>query len=166
MRRILLTMLTALAWLIASPSLQWRDSGWVEVGATPATAQEYKGIMIDEQVAKPAGKKKSAKKAQKKTHRPPPIGSSGVVTSNQPGKYPIRPITPPQIPSVTTGTVIMPERDPRYPNVPTVPIIPRGATGGAGVETSQDRVIRCTHQGSLGGLSAGQQGPYIQNCAF
>ena len=154
MRRILLTLLTAMAWLIASPSLQLRDAGWVEVGATPAAAQTAES-------QKPVSKKKSAKKSQ----RPAPVGSSGVVTSNQPGKYPIEPITSPQNPNIT-GTVMMPERDPRYPNVPTVPVIPRGATGGAGVETSQDRVIRCTHQGSLGGLSAGQQGPYIQNCAF
>jgi hypothetical protein len=165
MRRILLTALTALAWLIASPSLQWRDAGWVEVGATPATAQQHQGIMAEEQGAKPS-QKKSVKKSKKKTHRPAPVGSSGVVTSNQPGKYPIEPITAPPVPSITTGTVIIPAQDPRYPNVPVVPIVPRGATGGAGVETSQDRVVRCTHQGALGGLSAGQQGSYVHNCAF
>ena len=162
MYRLSLTLLTSLAWLIASPSLQWRDAGWVEVGATPAAAQTQTA-----QAAQTAETRKHyiKKKAAKKTSRPARIGSSGVVTSNQPGKYPIEPITPPQQPNIT-GTVIMPERDPRYPNVPTVPIIPRGATGGAGVETSQDRVVRCTHQGALGGLSAGQQGAYVQNCAF
>jgi hypothetical protein len=107
MRRIVLTVLTALVWLIASPSLQLRDAAWVEVGATPAAAQEYKGIMVDEQGAKPADKK-SVKKTKKKRR----VGSSGIVTSNQPGKYPMQQITPPQIPSVTSG-VTMPAQDPR-----------------------------------------------------
>ena|SRR5258707_896539 len=143
MRRILLTLLTTWVWLLASPSLQWRDSSWVEVGATPAAAQSA----VEPKVIK--------KKPVKKMRRP--VGSSGVVTSNQPGFYPMRTITQPQQPSVT-GTVVMPAPDPRYPNVPTVPaFVP---------ETSQDRVARCTHQGALGGLPPGQQGAYVHNCAF
>ena len=154
MRKITLTTLATLVWLIASPSIQWPDSGWVEVGAAPAAAQEYKGIMTEPAVApRQSSKKKTAKK-----HRPRRVGSSGVVTSNQPGKYPIRPITPAPQPDVTTGTVTIPERDPRYPQVPTVPVF--------GQETSQDRVARCTHQGALGALPPGQQGAYIHNCAF
>ena len=144
MRRSLLTLLTSLLWLIASPSLQLRDSVWVEVGATPAAAQSA----VDPATGV---KKKPVKKVRR------PVGSSGVVTSNQPGFYPMRPITSPSAP-VATGTVITPARDPLYPNVPTVPaIVP---------ETSQDRVVRCTHQGALGGLPPGQQGAYIHNCAF
>jgi hypothetical protein len=162
MRRLLLTASMTMAWLLASPSLRLPDSHWLEVGAPPAMAQEFKGIMAEEpgSAAKPS-QKKSTKKAQPRKR----VGSSGLVISNQPPKYPMRQIDPPQTPNVT-GTVITPERDPRYPDVPTVPIIPRGATGGAGAETSQDRVVRCTHQGNLGGLSPGQQGAYINNCAF
>ena len=144
MLRSLLTLLMSLVWLLASPSLQWRDAAWVEVGATPAAAQ------TDVEQGKDI-KKKTVKKTRKR------VGSSSPVVSNQPGFHPMRPITQPSAP-VTTGRVVTPERDPRYPNVPTVPaIVP---------ETSQDRVARCTHQGALGGLSAGQQGTYIHNCAF
>jgi hypothetical protein len=39
MRRSLLTFLTSVVWLLASPSLQWQDSRWLEVGAPPAAAQ-------------------------------------------------------------------------------------------------------------------------------
>lgn len=147
MRKTLLTALMTLLWLLASPSLQLRDSGWVEVGAPPAAAQD---IMTPEPEAKAKASKKS-KKAKKR------VGSSGLVTSNQPGFHPMPSITPPQTPDVT-GSVSMPERDPRYPNVPTV--------SAFGRETSQDRVSRCTHQGALGGLSAGQHGAYAHNCAF
>ena len=161
MRRMLLTSLTTMAWLLASPSLQVFDSHWLEVGAPPATAQEFREIMVEE----PAKAKKPSKKkaAPKKGTR---VGSGGLVTSNQPGFHPMRPIEQPQVDRTVTGTVVIPERDPRYPDVPTVPIVPRGATGGAGIETSQDRVVRCTHQGSLGGLKPGEQGTYIHNCAF
>jgi hypothetical protein len=147
MRRSLLTLFTSLIWLISSPSLQLRDAAWVEVGATPASAQS---IMV-EQPEQP--KKKPVKKARK----PARVGSSSPVVSNQPGFHPMQRINPPQQPNVT-GAVITPARDPRYPNVQTVPtIIP---------ETSQDRVARCTHQGALGGLPPGEQGTYIHNCAF
>jgi len=154
MRRIVLIAFATLAWLLASPSLQLRDSGWVEVGATAAMAQEFKGIMVPEPGATP---RTSTKKKAIKKHRSKRIGSSGLVTSNQPAKHPMQPITLPQQPDVTS-TVTMPARDPRYPEVPTVPVI--------GPETSQDRVVRCTHQGALGGLPASQQGAYIHNCAF
>jgi hypothetical protein len=40
MRKIVLTTLMTLLWLLASPTLQLRDSGWVEVGAPPASAQD------------------------------------------------------------------------------------------------------------------------------
>jgi hypothetical protein len=140
MRKTLLTALMTLVWLLASPTLQLRDSGWVEVGAPPAAAQAGDEL-----------EKKPARKASKR------IGSSGIVTSNQPGFHPIQPVTAPRTPDVT-GTVSLPDRDPRYPNVPTVPVLGR--------ETSQQRVARCAHQGALGGLSAGQQGAYVHNCAF
>ena len=150
MRKTLLTALMTLAWLLASPSLRLPESGWVEVGAPGVMAQEFKGIMVEEPAAKPKASKKKAKKSKR-------VGSPGPVTSNQPGFHPMPQITSPQQPDVT-GAVRTPERDPRYPNVPTVPTFGR--------ETSQDRVARCAHQGSLGGLSAGQQGAYIHNCAF
>ncbi len=163
MRRILLIALTTMAWLLASPSLQLPDSGWLEVGAPPATAEEFRGIMVQE----PAKAKKPSKKTAAKKKSPPArVGSGGIVTSNQPGLHPMQPIEPPRIATTGTRTVVMPNRDPRYPDVPTVPVIPRGSTGGAGIETSQDRIARCTHQGSLGGLTPGQQGTYIHNCAF
>lgn len=147
MRKTLLTMLMTWVWLLASPSLQLRDSGWIEVGAPPAVAHD---IMAPEPAAKPA-KKKPVKKAKKRA------GSPSVVTSNQPRFHPLPAAGQPQTPNVT-GTVSLPERDPRYPNVPTVPAF--------GPESSQDRVARCTHQGALGGLPAGQQGAYVHNCAF
>src|SRR4051812_16861579 len=131
MRKFLVTALMTTAWLLASPRVQWPDSQWMEVGATPALAQEFKGIMVDEEPrratkpnndsAEKPGKKKQSTKKQAQPHKR--VGSSGIVTSNQPGKYPIRPIAPAQQPDVRR-TVIQPERDPRYPNVPTVPVIP------------------------------------------
>jgi hypothetical protein len=165
MRKLLLTALMTLAWLLASPRVQWPDNGWLEVGATSTLAQEFKGIMVEEEprrAEKPSKKKQSTKK-QAQPHKR--VGSSGVVTSNQPGKYPVQQITPPQQPNLSR-TVIQPERDPRYPNVPTVPVIPGSSASGSGVESSQDRVIRCTHQGGLGGIGPGQQGTYVHNCAF
>ncbi|HET7681008.1 MAG TPA: hypothetical protein VFK79_12865 [Xanthobacteraceae bacterium] len=160
MRRMLLTAVTTMAWLLASPSLQLRDAGWIEVGAVPAAAQDSQDVKAPADI-----KKKSAKK-KKQARRPARIGSSGIVRSNQPGFHPMQPITPPQAPDVTGTVMITPARDPRYPDVPTVPIVPRGSTAGAGIETSQDRVARCTHQGALGGLKPGEQGAYIHNCAF
>jgi hypothetical protein len=147
MRRSLLTFLTSVVWLLASPSLQWQDSRWLEVGAPPAAAQS---IMVDEQPKKEPVKKTPVKKTKR-------IGSSSPVVSNQPGFHPMRTITPPAAPAVT-GTVRTPPRHPEYPNVPTVPAY--------GKETSQDRISRCTHQGALGGLPPGEQGTYIHKCAF
>ena len=173
---MLLTALMTLAWLFASPSLQLRDAGWVEVGAVPAAAQEFRGIMVEEpaKASRPA-KKTSAKMASaemasakktstQKTTIPARVGSR-IVTSNQPGFHPMQPITPPQAPNVT-GTVRTAPSVAGFPNVPTVPVVPRGSTGRAGIETSQDRIARCSHQGALGGLPSGQQGAYIHNCAF
>ncbi len=154
MRRLVLTALMTLNWLLLSPTLQLPERGFVEVGATPAAAQD---IMVSE---KPVAKS-THKKSIKKTNRPARVGSGGVVTSNQPGKYPMQPITVPQSP-VVTGTVTRAPDVPGYPNVPSVPVLPNGGAG----ETSQDRVARCQHQGALGGLPAGQQGTYIHNCAF
>jgi len=119
MRKFLLTATMTLAWLLASPRVQWPDSRWLEVGASPAVAQEFKGIMVEEEprrgtkpnkesTEKPSKKKQSAKKQA----APKRVGSSGVVTSNQPGKYPIQPITPAQQPNLRR-TVTQPERDPR-----------------------------------------------------
>lgn len=157
MRRLLLITLSTLAWLLASPSLQLPDAGWIEVGPLPAAAQDLQAVR------EPA--KVSEKKSAKKKSRPARIGSSGIVPSNQPGMHPMRPIDPPQNPNVT-GSVSRAPDVRGYPDVPTVPLVPRGATTGAGLETSQDRVARCTHQGALGGLSGGQQGGYVHNCAF
>jgi hypothetical protein len=153
MRRLVQTALMTLNWLLLSPTLQLPERGFVEVGATPAAAQD---IMVSEKPVAKSTQKKSIKKT-----RPARVGSSGVVTSNQPGKYPIRPITAPQSP-VVTGTVTRAPDVPGFPNVPSVPVLPNSSGG----ETSQDRVVRCTHQGALGGLPPGQQGAYIQNCAF
>jgi hypothetical protein len=173
MRRALLTAMMTLAWLLASPSLQPREAGWVEVGAVPAAAQEFRGIMVEEPArASRSTKKKTAamasakKTSTEKTTIRARAGPRGIVTSNQPGFHPMQPIEQPRITTTGPRTVVRPERDPRYPDVPTVPIIPRGSTGGAGIETSQDRIARCTHQGSLGGLTPGQQGSYVHNCAF
>lgn len=146
MRKMLQIAILTLVWLLASPTLQFGDSGWLEVGTPPASAEQAKDV-----------KKKPAKKQARKRVR----GSSGVVTSNQPGLYPMQPITPPEVSNVT-GTVTMGAPVPDYPNVPTVALAP-----GAGRETSQDRVARCTHQGSLGGgLPGSEQGAYIHTCAF
>jgi hypothetical protein len=160
MRKLVLTVLTSLAWLLASPSIQLPEFGWVEVGATPATAQTVDEAKEPAKAVKPTKKKSAQKKS-----RPARVGSSGVVRSNQPGFHSMRPITAPQS-SVTTGTVTTAPPVTGYPTLQTVPIIPRGATGGAGLETSQDRVIRCQQQSAINGLSPGQQGTYIQNCAF
>ena len=62
MRRILLTTLMTMAWLLASPSLQLPEAGWVEVGAVPAAAQEFRGIMVEA----PAKASHSAMKAAAK----------------------------------------------------------------------------------------------------
>jgi hypothetical protein len=156
--------MTSLVWLIASPSVQLRDAGWVEVGATPAAAQVMQDTPQIMQEPAQATKQHTKKKSSKKTRsavRPARVGSSGLVTSNQPGFYPMQPVPQPQAPRVTGG-VTTPARDPRFPNVPTLPVIPRGSGG----ETSQDRVARCSQQGAMGGLSHGQQGAYINSCAF
>ena len=177
MHRMLLTALLTMAWLLASPSLQLREAGWVEVGAVPAVAQEFRGIMVQESAKashpakKTSAKKTSAKKTSAKktsanqTTMRARVRSGGLVTSNQPGFHPMQPITPPRAPNVT-GTVRAAPSVAGYPGVPTVPIVPRGAAGGVGIETSQDRVARCTHQGALGGLPSTQQGAYVHNCAF
>jgi hypothetical protein len=145
MRKMLLTLLMTLVWLLASPTLQVRDSKWVEVGASPAAAEPSEVV-----------KKKPAKKVRK----PVRLGSTPVIQSNAPGLYPMQPIDLPQSPNAT-GTVSMGAPVPGYPNVPTVTVVPIG-----GRETSQDRVARCAHQGSLGGLPSGEQGAYIHSCAF
>jgi hypothetical protein len=97
--------------------------------------------------------------------KPARLGSAPVIQSNAPGLYPMQPITPPQVPNVL-GTVSAADPVPGYPQVPTVAVVPRGSTAGAGRETSQDRVARCTHQAALGGLPSGEQGAYIHSCAF
>ncbi len=158
MRRLALTALMTLNWLLLSPALKLPERGFVEVGAAPAVAQD---IMVSEKPVAKSTSKTSVKKKSKRAR----VGSSGIVRSNQPGLHPMQTITPAQSPTIT-GTVSTPPPVAGYPNVPSVPIVPRGSTAGAGAETSQDRVSRCTHQGALGGLPAGQQGAYIHNCAF
>jgi hypothetical protein len=169
MRRLLLTNLLALAWLLSSPTLQLPEGGWLEVGATPAAAQDTPSAAQDfpniPSIMAPEPGATKKKKSTKKKSRPARIGSGSVVTSNQPGFYPMQQIQPPQTPDVT-GTVTTPAPDPRYPNVRPIPILPRGSTAGAGLETSQDRVVRCTQQGSLAGLSGGRRSAYVQDCAF
>lgn len=154
MRRLALTALMTLNWLLLSPALKLPERGFVEVGAAPAVAQD---IMVPEKPVAKSTSKKSVKKTSKRAR----VGSSGIVRSNQPGLHPMQTITPPQSP-VVTGTVTRAPDVTGFPNVPTVPVLPNGRAG----ETSQDRVSRCTHQGALGGLPAGQQGTYIHNCAF
>ena len=63
MRRLLIMALLTLAWLLASPSLQFPESIWLEVGATPATAQETPDIMVP---GSPKAKKPAKKAASKK----------------------------------------------------------------------------------------------------
>ncbi len=62
--------------------------------------------MVEEpaKAQKPAkAKKPSKKKAAPK--KPARVGSGGVVTSNQPGFHPMRPIEQPQVARTVTGTV-------------------------------------------------------------
>ena len=50
--------------------------------------------------------------------------------------------------------------------IPTLPVLPRGLVPGGGRETTSDRIVRCTHQGGLGGLKPGEMGRYVHNCAM
>lgn len=61
MRKLVLTALTSLAWLLASPTLQLPEFGWVEVGATPAAAQAVDEAKEPAKAVKDT-KKKSAKR--------------------------------------------------------------------------------------------------------
>jgi hypothetical protein len=148
-RPIRIAIVTA-GWLLASPSLQFSVPEWIEVGAPPALAKAVKhprhGVV---------------------RHRPARRvvrGSSAPVFSNQPGLYPMQTYAPPAMPG-TAATATQAPPVPGYPQVPTVAILPRGSTGGAGAETFSDKVVRCTHQGSLGGLPGDQQGAYVTTCA-
>src|SRR5581483_6552084 len=145
MRKIVRLGMCTLVWLVASPTLRLPDRGAVEVGATPASAETV-------EKTKPVKRKKPVR------HGSPPV-----LQSTAPGLYPMQPITPPKTPEVT-GTVTAAPPVPGYPKVPTVLIVPQGATGGAGVETSQDRAARCIHQGALGGLPPDQRGAYVHAC--
>jgi hypothetical protein len=82
MRKIVLTTLMSLVWLLASPTLQLHDSSWVEVGAPPATAQTVQDTQPvpdtqPAQVTKDAPNKPA-------TDGPKHLGSTYVVKSNQP----------------------------------------------------------------------------------
>lgn len=149
MKKIVLIAILSVAWLLASPSLNLVDSTWFEVGAPPAIAHDMK----------------PAKKVAKKPLRRVVRSSAPIVLSNAPGFHPMQPITAPGI-SIVTGTVTAAPAVPGYPGVPTVAILPRGSTAGAGLETSQDRIARCTHQAGLGGLPTSQYGSYIHACAM
>jgi hypothetical protein len=150
MRKLILIAAAAIAWLLASPTLQFAPSAWLEVGAPPAAARVVKhpshGVV------------------RHRTARRPARGSSTPVLSNQPGLYPMQTYAPPSaINNVPTAFQAPPV--PGYPQVPSVAILPRGATGGAGAETFSDKVVRCTHQAGLGGLPGDQQGAYVATCA-
>jgi hypothetical protein len=72
----------------------------------------------------------------------------------------------PNLPAYNSGTVaplVVPRPDPIVPGGRYVPQVP---PVGRGPETYQDRVVRCTHQSGLGGLSGGQSGVYIHNCSM
>lgn len=150
MRRFIQIAILAAAWLLASPTLQFAPSVSLEVGAPPAAAKAVKhprhGVV---------------------RHRPARRvvrGSSTPVLSNQPGLYPMQTYAPPAMPG-TTPTALQGPPVAGYPQVPTVPILPRGTTGGAGAETFSDKVVRCSHQAGLSGLSAGDQNTYVATCA-
>jgi hypothetical protein len=151
MRKLILIAVAAAAWLLASPTLQFAPSVWLEVGAPPAAAK--------------AVKQKHPRQGLVR-HRSRPVirASYSPVLSNQPGLYPMQTYAPPTMPGAAP-TAFQAPAVAGYPQVPTVPILPRGSTGGAGAETFSDRVVRCTHQGSLGGLPGDQQGAYITSCA-
>ena len=83
--------------------------------------------------------------------------SASIPQSVAPGLYPMRSIIAPEPPQ-TTRSVAAVKSVPGYEQVPMVP------AGSA--ETVNDRIARCTHQGALGGLPPGEQGPYIHACAF
>jgi hypothetical protein len=91
-------------------------------------------------------------------------GSSTPPGSNQPGLYPFTPVM--TVPDATVApTVTQAPPVPGYPQVPSVSILPRGSTGGAGAETFSDKVVRCSHQAGLGGLTGGEQNSYVTTCA-
>jgi hypothetical protein len=180
MCRVLLTVLMTMAWLLASPSVQLRDSGWVEVGATPASAAPLEAPLPLE--PSPPLNSRIGSGGSVLSNQPglypfgaspevgplepyPDIGSTSVVPSTQPPLYPLPQITSPETPAITGSVHAAPQVE-GFPNLQTLPILPRGSTGNAGLETSQDRVARCTQQGALNGLPANQRGTYIQRCAF
>ncbi len=150
MRRIIQIAVVATAWLLASPTVQFAPSAWLEVGVPPAVARVVKHS--------PHGVVKH------RIARRPVRGSSTPVLSNAPGLYPMQTYAPPTVPN-TAPTAMQASPVPGYPQVPTVAILPRGSTGGAGAETYSDKVVRCTHQAGLGGLPSDQQGAYVSTCA-
>ncbi len=149
MLRIIQIAIVAVAWLLASPTLQFAPSALLEVGVPLAAARVVKhpphGIV-------------------RHRVRRPIRGSSTPVPSNALVLYPMQTYAPPTAPG-TAPTAIQAPPVPGYPQVPTVAILPRGSTGGAGAETFSDKVVRCTHQAGLGGLQSDQQSAYVATCA-
>ena len=81
MRRIIRIAIAAAAWLLASPTLQFTPSAWLEVGVPPAAAR----------VVKHAPQKAGRHGVVRRRAR----GSSMPVLSNQPGLYPMQTYAPP-----------------------------------------------------------------------
>jgi hypothetical protein len=72
-----------------------------------------------------------------------------VVPRPTPPSPPRRATVPPPIPVPQTGRVL--------PNLPAIP-------NSAGVESGQDRAVRCAHQAGVYGAAAGNRSAYIGTC--
>jgi hypothetical protein len=158
MRRPIKIAIVTAGWLLASPSvhLPLGASSWFEVGPPL--------VMAAKEGAKRVVKHPPHRILRRKAARRPIRTSSTPPGSNQPGLYPFNPVvavpnTAP-LPTVTQAPPV-----PGYPGVPSMAILPRGDTGGAGLETYSDKVVRCTHQAAAGGLPGDQQGMYVTTCA-
>lgn len=85
-----------------------------------------------------------------------------------PGVIPANPglnLPNPNRPAYNSGTVpplAVPRQDPILPGIGYVPQVPARSSP----ETYQDRVVRCTHQSGLGGLSGSQRNVYVHNCSM
>jgi len=68
-------------------------------------------------------------------------------------------------PVVRTAPPAPPTMLPTGQLIPNLPPVNQGLVPDGGRETFGDRAVRCTHQSSLYGVPAGQQGSYIASCA-
>jgi hypothetical protein len=154
MRRPIKIAIVTAGWLLASPSVHvpFGASSWLEVGPPLVLA------------AQQAAKHPSQRILRHKVVRRPIRGSSTSPGSNQPGLYPFNPVV--AVPNTAPmATVTQAPPVPGYPGVPSMAILPRGDTGGAGLETYSDKVVRCTQQAAAGGLPGDQQSMYVTTCA-